>query len=907
MKFLTRLVSVLSLVSLGFSTIAQTGAVPGSNCGGMNEMCSDVGSTYTSTTGVFAPPGNNYNCLGAQQGPAWFFLEVSTAGNINLSLTAPSDIDFIIWGPFSNQAAALAACGSLGTGGVNGAVEDCSFSATTMETPSIIGGLVGEVYVMMVANYAGVTQTISITPVASTGAAVCCTAPVMTSPNSATICSGATMNFPLNSTMVGTTYTWVAGSSALITGESTTTQTTSTIDNTLTNLSATPQTVTYTVTPTNAGCVGTAQTVTVTVMKNPNMTSPSTAAICSGNAVNIPLTANPAASTFTWIATDNPNVTGESLTLQTTSTLNNTLINTTSVAQVVSYTVTPTSITGLCVGTPQTVNVTVNPAPAMTSPNTATICSGGTVSIPLTADAPATFSWQATANANVTGETTTAQTTATLTDVLTNTTSSQQSVIYTVTPTATTGTCAGGPQTVTVLVNALPTVTSSNAVTICSGDPVNLTLTADMPSNFSWQATSSANVTGESTTAQSTGTITDVLTNTTSSSQTVTYSVTPTSTGGSCVGAPQTVTVTVFKLLGSAAVTNSDCQACNGFVTLSSSNGVAPFSYSDDAGVTFQPGNSFGPLCGGTPGTSYSFVIQDNQGCEVTVDATVIDINMPTLNPPVETDATCYTVCDGEILLTGTNLAAYEIVSSGGIATENASGVFLGLCPDTYTVSVDNGFGCTVSGVATITEPTALQIVSLTPDATVCAGDDITLSAVGAGGNGFYTYTWTAGPTPLGTGSNITISPTNNMTVCVTLSENCPSPTVQQCMNITVPAAAYPQMAADIVSACAPVDVTFTNLTTYGGVASTTWHFSDGGSITATGTDPVVHTFNEGGFYDVSMTITTDDGCTYDTSYVDIIETYDYPNALFSYSPNPGNIYETEITFSDFSTPEIVQ
>lgn len=171
-----------------------------------------------------------------------------------MSLSAPSDIDFIIWGPFPNQTAAVSACGSLGTGGVNGAVEDCSFSGTNMETPSITGAVVGEVYVMLATNYAGVNQTITITTVGGTGEAICCTAPVMTSPTTATLCSGATMSFPLTSTMAGTTYTWIAATSALVTGESTTIQNTDIIDNTLTNLSATPQNVTYTVTPTNAGC-----------------------------------------------------------------------------------------------------------------------------------------------------------------------------------------------------------------------------------------------------------------------------------------------------------------------------------------------------------------------------------------------------------------------------------------------------------------------------------------------------------------------------------------------------------------------------------------------------------------------------------------------------------------------------
>jgi hypothetical protein len=136
---------------------------------------------------------------------------------------------------------------------------------------------------------------------------------------------------------------------------------------------------TITVIPTLAGCVGVAEVYTITVNPAPVMTSPSAVTICSGTAVNIPLTSNIGA-TYTWIAASNGSVTGESFTtLQTTSSIINTLTNTTTANQNVVYTVTPTSTPGGCVGAPQTVTVTVSPKPTMVSANSATICSGGTV------------------------------------------------------------------------------------------------------------------------------------------------------------------------------------------------------------------------------------------------------------------------------------------------------------------------------------------------------------------------------------------------------------------------------------------------------------------------------------------------------------------------------------------------
>jgi gliding motility-associated-like protein len=367
-----------------------------------------------------------------------------------------------------------------------------------------------------------------------------------------------------------------------------------------------------------------------------------------------------------------------------------------------------------------------------------------------------------------------------------------------------------------------------------------------------------------------------------------------------------TVDVSIFTLQGATLVTDSDCQACNGSIQLSSLNGVAPLQFSNDGGVTFQAGDTFGSLCGAAaPGVNYSFVITDAQGCVVTVDDDVLDINIPTLNAPVVVNASCYTICDGEINLSGTNLLNYEITSSGGTVTSNLTGSFTGLCDDTYSITVDNGFGCSVTGNATITEPTPLQITSLTPDFSICSGNPTTLDASGTGGNGNYTFTWTSGATTLGTGTSLSLNPTSSMTVCVTMSEDCPSPTVQQCMNITIPPNAFPLMTSDIVSGCYPITVEFTNLTSAPNVANTLWEFSDGTSVLAPGTTPVTHTFETAGLFDVSMTVTTIEGCVFDTTFFQYVEAFEYPNAMYTYSPIPATIYETEVTFSDFSSADV--
>jgi len=407
-------------------------------------------------------------------------------------------------------------------------------------------------------------QSITVNPV-----------PSMTSTTTATICSGATVSIPLTSS-TGSTFTWIAANNPNTTGESTTTQTTSTINNTITNTTGVVQVVNYTVVPTSSvgGCVGASQAVSVTVNPVPAMTSATTATICSGGTVNIPLTSS-ATSTYTWIASDNPNTAGESTTLQSTSSIINTITNSTGVAQTVTYTVTPTATTGGCSGATQTVTVTVNPVPAMTSATSATICSGGTVSIPLTSSATATYTWIATDNANTSGESTTLQSTGTISNTITNLTGSTQTVTYTVTPTSTVGGCVGSPQTITVTVNPVPSMTNANTATICSGGTVNIPLTSSAASTYTWIATNNPNTTGESTTLQGTNTINNTITNTTGAVQIVTYTVTPTATSGGCAGPTQIVTVTVNPVPAmTSATTATICSGGTVNIPLTSSSGA---------------------------------------------------------------------------------------------------------------------------------------------------------------------------------------------------------------------------------------------------------------------------------------------------------------------------------------------
>lgn len=129
-------------------------------CSGMNPICSDTPITFTASTGgadaEIVDPGNNYGCLSTSPNPTWYYLQLQSGGTISIDMSAGSDIDFAMWGPFANLATAQANCNSYGT------PIDCSYSTSATEQANFSGAVANQVYVLLVTNYADVTQVIDL-------------------------------------------------------------------------------------------------------------------------------------------------------------------------------------------------------------------------------------------------------------------------------------------------------------------------------------------------------------------------------------------------------------------------------------------------------------------------------------------------------------------------------------------------------------------------------------------------------------------------------------------------------------------------------------------------------------------------------------------------------------------------
>ncbi|HMJ68694.1 MAG TPA: PKD-like domain-containing protein [Cyclobacteriaceae bacterium] len=256
-------------------------------------------------------------------------------------------------------------------------------------------------------------------------------------------------------------------------------------DDVWTNTTIAAVNVVYTIVPVSAAlCQGNVFTVTVTVNPEP-VGADAGKTICSNSNVAFNLQVDDIdalgnalpATAFSWTVANNGSVTGESVGPQTSVTITDILVNTSSVDQPVVYTVTPRSSL-LCAGTPFTVTIIVSPRPVLVVGQTADVCSGTAAGYeillnPANLPAGTTFTWAAPTMSDGSIQGTPGASVAMgpagtvhINDVLTNIAAAPITATYTVTPSLG-GLCAGTPRTVVVSVYRAPTAEAGANQALC--------------------------------------------------------------------------------------------------------------------------------------------------------------------------------------------------------------------------------------------------------------------------------------------------------------------------------------------------------------------------------------------------------------------------------------------------------
>lgn len=324
---------------------------------------------------------------------------------------------------------------------------------------------------------------------------------------------------------------------------------------------------------------------------------------------------------------------------------------------------------------------------------------------------------------------------------------------------------------------------------------------------------------------------------------------------------------------------------CNGTLTVVSPAGV---QFSIDGGATFQASPVFTGLCDGV----YTIQSTNANGC---IANTIGIVSEPTPVTLVSTPDSVYCA--------GSNLPLFAFAFGGTPGyTYTWSNGFVGQTQDvnpvgivTFTVVATDANGCISNTDSTTYTPFNPYTATIASDFIItCPGEPVTLTTTLVDGYPYYEYLWNTGDTT----SSIVITNDAPNTYEVIVNDQCQ---VYDTLSIFIDTYVLPNLNFSVnnASGCVPMQVSLQNTTPAGEIGTDCiWTFSNG--VTLTGCDSASALFAVPGCYDVSLTMTSLDGCVSTFSQNDVFCVHPNPLADFTYNPVNPTILNNEVNF--FST-----
>lgn len=464
------------------------------------------------------------------------------------------------------------------------------------------------------------------------------------------VCSGDNFNFlPSNGSgnivPMGATFSWgLPTTSGGITGASAQNNASS-FSQTLTNTTNGVQTATYNITVNYGTCIGNTFTVTLFINPKPIVSAlPVTQSICSGNNItNVALSTVFVVSEeveYHWTRDNTTNIIGMASNGEGTI-ISGALTNTTNTPQTTTFTVIATTEEG-CNSDSYLVTVLVNPSITVSAtPSNQTICSGSTINTILMSNpnnvSGVTYSWTRNNTTNLTGIPNNG-TGDTIAGIITNNTNTVQSTTFTITATA--NGCQTIINNVTITVNPKPTISGAPSTqTLCGGNPITPIVLSSgsgiSGTTFSWTRDNTVNVSGINGSGSG-NTITGVLNNTTSTNQTVTFTLSSSANGCASDNATTEVIVLPKPLLTATPSTQTICNnTAISTITLSSANSLPGTTFTwtrnNTANLTGIASSGTGNAISGTlvnntsvtQTTTFTITVTAGNGCSNTTTASV--------------------------------------------------------------------------------------------------------------------------------------------------------------------------------------------------------------------------------------------------------------------------------------------
>ncbi|UKN01759.1 gliding motility-associated C-terminal domain-containing protein [Paracrocinitomix mangrovi] len=335
--------------------------------------------------------------------------------------------------------------------------------------------------------------------------------------------------------------------------------------------------------------------------------------------------------------------------------------------------------------------------------------------------------------------------------------------------------------------------------------------------------------------------------------------------------------------------------------------GTPTYQYSINGGAP-QASNVFGDVNGGTiTAGNYDITIIDADGCEALTNTTIYQPSELYALAPSD-----WTSCYNEIAVVqgfvngGEQPYTYEWTNDVNATIENTL-LFNHVVtqPITFTLVVTDDNGCVAPAVSyTITPTPPLQLDLLTTnDTTICEGDSTTLGISVSGGQMIdfgnymgYSYSWDTG-IPGDTLSDVTVGPMTTTTYTVTVTDLC-GEVADTSITVTV----YPNPVVPYLGdfyGCEPATFDFDISADIPAGYTFNWNLGNGSSAT----NPVVSnaSYPNAGYYEMSLEITSDQGCVSTSASAGGVYVNEPPVPGFYFDPYSPSVLEPTVQINDYS------
>lgn len=288
-----------------------------------------------------------------------------------------------------------------------------------------------------------------------------------------------------------------------------------------------------------------------------------------------------------------------------------------------------------------------------------------------------------------------------------------------------------------------------------------------------------------------------------------------------------------------------------------------------------------------------TYVVTDDCGNTTTVDQIFVvnDVTPPTASNPIPasypliTDVPAGNLSTGVVYDEADNCTAAPIVTWVSDVSDND------ICAGetiTRTFSVMDNCGNEIFVTQAISIDPLPVPINAGPDQTICPGELTTLAPVNPMGANL---SWSPAipPGAFNPGTTTTYTVTAEFNGCTNTDQ----------MTIVVEELPVVSFVGDVLEGCEPLTVNFISTATApSGIASCEWSIN-GESLSGCGL--VSYTFPEGGYYDVTLTSTSNTGCVNTETYTDYIYVESTPVASFGVSSNQLSTLETDVDFFNTS------